>query len=79
MISTLRAERQTYLRMAEKVKPILETMACEEPSPDHQNAMKLLSDMRNALQFYDWLNRFTDFLETGEIFKHLEKTNQTQT
>lgn len=34
--------------------------------------------LENALEYYDWLNRFVDSLESNEIFKYIPKKEDTE-
>lgn len=73
IVSSLRKERQAYIRVADQVKPIVEELAKDTTHSQHEEAKKTLNDMRDALRFYDWLNRFADFLDTGKVFESLPK------
>ncbi|AST94607.1 GbsR/MarR family transcriptional regulator [Shouchella clausii] len=49
-------------------------LALQKEAPEQ--AEVIASDLKkiaHAKAYYDWLDRFIDFLESGEIFEHLEK------
>ncbi|RKQ34563.1 GbsR/MarR family transcriptional regulator [Oceanobacillus halophilus] len=51
-----------------------EIQADEELSPEEEQAVnELLAELKEWMEYYDWIRRVTDFFESGEIFKHVPK------
>ncbi|WP_085993369.1 GbsR/MarR family transcriptional regulator [Oceanobacillus senegalensis] len=43
-------------------------------SPEDEQAVnELLAELKEWMDYYDWIRRVTDFFESGEIFKHVPK------
>lgn len=61
------------MRVAKQLKPVVEDLVNNSKGSSADDADRVLSDMREAFRFYDWLNRFADFLESGMVFESLPK------
>ncbi|GIO22218.1 GbsR/MarR family transcriptional regulator [Oceanobacillus sp. J11TS1] len=40
---------------------------------EEQSINELLQEMKEWMDYYDWIRRVTEFFESGEIFKHVPK------
>ncbi|QSO45844.1 GbsR/MarR family transcriptional regulator [Alicyclobacillus mengziensis] len=74
IVRNLREERSVYMRTTEEVLPTLEEVAASAASVhEREEAQFHLAQVRQNRLFYDWLNQFADFLETGKVFDCLPK------
>jgi HTH-type transcriptional regulator, osmoprotectant uptake regulator len=45
----------------------------ERTAVEEQMINELLEEIKEWMEYYDWIRRVTDFFESGEIFKHVPK------
>ncbi|GGB38451.1 GbsR/MarR family transcriptional regulator [Virgibacillus dakarensis] len=43
---------------------------------EEQEVNEILAEIREWMDYYDWIRRLTAFFESGEIFNHVPKNNQ---
>ncbi|WP_269410663.1 GbsR/MarR family transcriptional regulator [Lentibacillus daqui] len=43
---------------------------------DEQAVDEILAEIREWMDYYDWIKRLTEFFESGEIFNHVPKNRQ---
>lgn len=56
------------------VKKLNQLQAAEGLGAEDEQAInELLVEIRDWMDYYDWIRRVTDFFESGEIFKHIPK------
>jgi HTH-type transcriptional regulator, osmoprotectant uptake regulator len=59
--------------LSRELVEIQETEGLDEET--EQKVNELLKETKEWLDYYDWLNRLTEFFESGEVFQHVPKVS----
>lgn len=43
---------------------------------EEESVNEILVEIRDWMDYYDWIHRLIDFFESGEVFKHVPKNNR---
>lgn len=70
----IKKNRRTGKLFQEELLSILEHEELDETTEHKVN--QLLEETKKWLDYYDWLHRFTDLLDSGEIFQYVPKSNK---
>lgn len=62
----------------QKLQSKLESLQNEGSLTDEEeeSVNEILVEIRDWMDYYDWIHRLIDFFESGEVFKHVPKNNR---